>query len=422
MTALSHGLGQTGTSKIDFRVIVSAVIIFVAVTAGSSGATYFALENLTGISLRDPNILYVALAGLLILFFKVPPRDSASSLMLLVLLLGYFLLTSAWSPGQTYRDEKLLKTLIATPTMVIAGYIAVRHGGAKSLAWGFAAFAALISASVLMNGGLISSLELLLDSTSGSTLDYQRFGIIAGVGSAMLTPLVVSARRPWPYILVAAGLALLALMSGGRTGALMVIVAIASYMSWKVGLRTVLLVSLAAAGLLMIAFEPLLSTAIDFARSVGAPDTILRALIAAEAPPAVSRIWDRPDFLAGAIEVWIAHPLFGVGWGGYQVALGLPDHGGYYPHNLVFEVLAETGVVGFALLAICALHILRSLTRLSLQTIVERRDLAIIGTLLTCGVVSSMLMGDWWAQYTLFIASGAAIAFREACAKRNAPQ
>ncbi len=391
----------------------STAIIFLAVAVGSSGATYFVLVSLFGITRRNPFERYGLLCACLALFLRTPSRSSLPTLFTISVMLIYFLLTSLWSDSNFYRDEKFLKTLIATPVLIMSGYIACRIGGAQCLVWGIAGFSVMVSGVVLINGGLASSLEMFLDSASGLTLDYQRFGIIAGVGAAVLTPMIASTSRPWGYLAFATPLALLALMSGGRTGVLMVVIAATSYMSWKFGWRPILLVAGTVGGILMIYFDTIITAAYGFAWSVDAPETILRALYAALPPPEITRHWDRPQFIAGAIQAWTTNPIFGVGWGGYQVAVGLPDEGGYYPHNLLFEILSETGLLGLTLLIICAFQLLRRSLGTRLRTVIEHRDARIVGTVLTCGFAVSLFVGDWWAQYMLFIATGALLANNE---------
>ena len=58
----------------------------------------------------------------------------------------------------------------------------------------------------------------------------------------------------------------------------------------------------------------------------------------------------RKRMFSAALEVFSNHPWFGVGHGGYRKAVhGMPDLTGVQltsPHNLGFQVLAETGLVG----------------------------------------------------------------------------
>src|SRR5207248_2981789 len=67
-----------------------------------------------------------------------------------------------------------------------------------------------------------------------------------------------------------------------------------------------------------------------------------------------------------SIRIWETRPLFGAGLGGFPVLAGLGDTR-EYPHDLVLELLAETGLIGlllFALLLAAALRSLRPLRTL----------------------------------------------------------
>lgn len=60
-------------------------------------------------------------------------------------------------------------------------------------------------------------------------------------------------------------------------------------------------------------------------------------------------IWDH------AIDVWLEHPLLGVGSNGFRRAVELELGRARDPHNSFLSVLADTGIVGFALLMLVLL-------------------------------------------------------------------
>ncbi len=60
-----------------------------------------------------------------------------------------------------------------------------------------------------------------------------------------------------------------------------------------------------------------------------------------------------------AWEAFVAHPLAGAGLGSYEAMTGLN-----YPHNLILEILAETGVIGLTATMCVAIVALRQMGRL----------------------------------------------------------
>ncbi len=59
----------------------------------------------------------------------------------------------------------------------------------------------------------------------------------------------------------------------------------------------------------------------------------------------------RLDVYSQALTMWLNSPVAGVGIGGFPVEQGYGD-ARIYPHNIVFEVLAELGLVGLVLLGL----------------------------------------------------------------------
>ncbi len=76
----------------------------------------------------------------------------------------------------------------------------------------------------------------------------------------------------------------------------------------------------------------------------------LRSLIRAlEEEPGILGRYDRLHYLQVALQLWFSAPLLGVGLMGFA-PLGFQSEGpGGFPHNLIAQLLAETGLVGFGL-------------------------------------------------------------------------
>jgi O-antigen ligase len=61
-----------------------------------------------------------------------------------------------------------------------------------------------------------------------------------------------------------------------------------------------------------------------------------------------------------SIQLWESRPAFGVGLGGFPVLAGLGDTRDY-PHDLILELLAETGLVGLLLFGMVIATAIRNL-------------------------------------------------------------
>ncbi len=117
---------------------------------------------------------------------------------------------------------------------------------------------------------------------------------------------------------------------------------------------------------------------------------------------------ERTEGFALAVDAFLAAPLLGQGPGGFAI------HGGWYarayPHNLVLEMLAETGVVGaLAMLVVCVV-LVRALRRLwRARANLDPVQAFAIG-LLVFSAVAVMAVGDLIRNHFLFLAVGLTLA------------
>jgi O-antigen ligase len=107
------------------------------------------------------------------------------------------------------------------------------------------------------------------------------------------------------------------------------------------------------------------------------------------------------------VEVFWRSPLLGVGWGGFPVAAGLTDTSGNWPHNLVLELLAETGIIGTLAFVIFLGFVLRGFVRDQ----GDMTDKNTVFALFLAGFAASMVGGDWPSQRLLFFSFGAMAGF-----------
>jgi hypothetical protein len=64
----------------------------------------------------------------------------------------------------------------------------------------------------------------------------------------------------------------------------------------------------------------------------------------------------RPELWADGLGLWLAHPVFGVGFAGYPL---WGQTGARHPHNYFVELLAELGIVGLVLGGLLAILAIR---------------------------------------------------------------
>lgn len=375
-----------------------------ALSAANSGATTFLLGRLNPATSTVSPVIYFAVAlALCLIAFRPLPRHTAFVFGCFFVILGMFALSSLQADSLVYRDDKVLRTVVAPPVVFFAGYFVGRRAGIDWFIAAAGVFSVAVAVAVLSGGADIASALAGLLGSEAEVLDYQRFGIVSGFGAAVLIP-VLNRRTPiWWTVTIT--LILCAFGSGGRTGVLLVGVGLLARLSLHLTPRILIPGTIVAlvAGFFML--NPMLEIAIGVAEAAGAPETVQRALYAALAPPEVTRVWNRPEFLRAAFEAWLSSPVFGVGWGGYPTAVGLPDAPGYYPHNLVAELLAETGLVGTVLTGAWLTAVLGRIALIRSEGR-GRHYLASIWATILCGLTISMFVGDFASQWALFLGLG----------------
>lgn len=76
---------------------------------------------------------------------------------------------------------------------------------------------------------------------------------------------------------------------------------------------------------------------------------------------------ERIDVFHAGLQMFIAHPLFGIGPGNFPLAIGeySPNYSSVYSHNTYLSVLAELGVFGFLFFILLCLRMLGSIYKIS---------------------------------------------------------
>jgi O-antigen ligase len=104
-----------------------------------------------------------------------------------------------------------------------------------------------------------------------------------------------------------------------------------------------------------------------------------------------------------AQSLFVDHPLFGIGTGGFFAADGV----NHYPHNLLVEVAAELGFVGLALLLAFLVSSGASLARAWRESSGEDRSgAAVVAALFAAALVNSLFSGDIQTNAGLWLAAG----------------
>jgi O-antigen ligase len=57
------------------------------------------------------------------------------------------------------------------------------------------------------------------------------------------------------------------------------------------------------------------------------------------------------------LSIWVENPIFGTGLAGWPIEAGFGDYL-MYPHNMIFEIMAELGIVGLILFGVFAVYAL----------------------------------------------------------------
>ena len=404
------------------------LFVLALILAINSGATYFIAETMFAIEPASPAPLYIICLAFALPYLQIPTRRSMFVLAGLAGVTAYFCFTSLWSESEVYKAEKLLTTLTTPIFFIVMGYTAVMAGHIRRLAAALVIFAVVLTIAIRASGHDITYFSET--NLTASQISYQRISIIYGTASALLLLWARPNARGVALGLAAILFAIMALQAGGRAGALIPLVAIAIRFRRPL-MAPASLIAIAAAAVLVVLF------AADFR------DWFLNQSMRPDAPLALQRIgyelFLKPSFSADigrgdlaqmALRVFAEQPVLGAGWSGFPVAAGLPDDLGFYPHNLLLEILAETGLVGLLIVSAWMVRPLLSFFRHPAST-VHTLDWELSGALLLIGAFIGMFIGDWGSNAGFFLGFGvinafidraaAAMALREVGATSLAP-
>ncbi len=239
----------------------------------------------------------------------------------------WLVVAGSWSPSRIVLAEKLPELVLMAPVMLAAGLLLGAEPAARQAL-----------AGTTLGIGVLVALGLLLGQGADGGLNYQLAGL-AMAGAAMLAAVrAVESPGPilaLPWLLLALGLALAAMLPGGRT-ALAVLLAgvllIPALRLWMEG-RSGAALAWMGAGLALL---PLLLLILP---ALGAEFRTIGRLAELEIALGVrDQLWSAALARGGG-----ALP-FGLGTAAFSIVAGHGEQRGLYPHNHALEALAEGGL------------------------------------------------------------------------------
>ncbi len=293
---------------------------------------------------------------------RIKSFSPGSETLLLILFSALALASLFWSSLEEANFDKAWRFLFLTATSFLVAHMIAeeperRQRLVRMLFWFSAALLLyyaycryLLGMSMQAGGdvgadnyleyGLVACIFFLLCATSASFGPPRQFYVaLAGAGTAFYLLLIMGGRGPFTDAVIAF---VLLLGFGFRWRRARLLPRLVCYLG---------LLGAAAAGYIMFA-EP------DAAELDSEFQTVWRIRVQLSGEDTVSmdeRIFGR----ALATRMWLEEPVFGAGLGDFVVR----DPYLRYPHNLLFEILAELGIVGavlfFSTVALAVLHSVR---------------------------------------------------------------
>jgi len=384
--------------------ISAAVAIFFALLV-NQGVVYYVARFSLGLDLLSPwPVLLLTLAAciLALLTSKIETsfiRISAASLLVCILCSATFL----WSPSEQYGLNKTLLTLFVPALCIAAGFIVAREGQLRFWLASCAVLAGVAGAVLLINNHEPTSFS---DSARSVIITYQNLSFVMALGAIWAVERFTT-RLPrkdiWSAVCFIA-FVYFVLRSGGRMGLFLVLLTVFVFVlvrtrTYRQG-AVVLIACVLLVGGAAVLIE---SHAIDIVSSPDVPATVKRTVYYAFLQEGPTGLTSRDVFYELALDVFLQAPLVGVGWGGFPSAAGLADVAGNWPHNLLLELLAETGLAGTAAFLVFMVLILSAF----FSSPGKLDDKTIVVAIFLAGFATSMVGGDWPSQRLLFFSFGA---------------
>ena len=344
------GLGALGGLALAALLVLRAPELLFALymSIGSFKATLLPLQARLGFDLT------VALALLLLLALAIRIVRSAGrtrfhwpTLLLYLLLAAWMAFSLIWSPDPAAGSDKLMR--FATLTLLaLLGPMALVDSWPRleRFLWALfllgMVFTARAVASLALEGGW-RRLETVLGA------DYLVLGQVCGLTALLGVYLLMDRDRRWwlraTTLAAVAASVLIVVISGARGPLLAWTAAFAApaLFSWRPGKKALAAMGLMGAAVLLFAATwtlGLLPPQVTFRFEVALQALLLR-------DPQALQLFARTTIWQAGWQSFQAHPLLGLGAGGYL--LPMARFTVRYPHNLFLEAGAELGIVGLLL-------------------------------------------------------------------------
>lgn len=413
IAARDHGYLLEGRApSARSRVVASSVIAILFAAFVNQGVVYYVQKFLFGIEGSSPWPVFIATCAttLVAAVFSTLTEKFLRVALALVFLNAAYAATYAYSLSGDYGLTKAALALFVPALCATAGYLVSRDGQLRLCLAACAVLAGLAGTAFLLND---HSPELFARSerTGGGAyhpilITYHNFAFVMALGAVWAVDRFSSRL---PRIDLLSGLSFVAffyfiLISGGRIGILIVLLTLITYLltgargrAFRVSLIAAIVVLGAVAAAVMSHF------ALDIVNDREAPATLRRFVTYAFVQPDQHTLSPRDIFRGLAFDVFWTAPFAGVGWGGFPISAGLPDMPGYWPHNLIFELLSETGLMGTLAFLLFQSWVLWEF----LQSPGRFSEKNIVFIIFCIGFSASMVGGDWPGQRVLFFAIGA---------------
>ena len=366
-------------------------------------------EPLVSSSPVDPTLLLVVLlAGvcahrLATGRVKRVPRPFAAILALLVVAL---LLGLLWTPAPDYGGDKALRFIVLTLPAALAPFFLVEDRRDLTRLLGLTAVAAVLGAVFVQVFGSTAvtdqSGDRLVFGDVGNTILTSRFLLNGAIILLLAALLGVWPRWRAPAVIAGAVLVAIAASIGSRgpvialvLALVLTVVAVAVREPRRLGH----LVVLVAAG---IALFPLVSLPTE---------SRARLQTATRDPIGTLEFDERGPLYQRALDLSAAHPLFGVGTGGYEASGNtLEGAGESYPHNLFLEASSEFGIPVALLLGASVVALLVALLPRAwiAANPVEHSLMQLVVGLLLINLIAAQFTGDFNDNRTFWAAFGLA--------------
>ena len=373
--------------------------LFGALLSAESAFALFLFSNNIKLMLQsvvdlpvDETVLFLGLsvlASTLVLLRRGVYVDGFITFVAGMAFLAYVAATALWSPSLTMvRREMMMMLPLGTWSLLTAALVIAPE---RERVRRFLVLTALIGLVVTIHGWFLRfTLGDFVFSPEWGRIGFRAFyqvaGQMGGTTAVVLVALAMEERRSLRvrmlWLLAAAVCLTFTFMAGSRlamVGMLVGLALLVATLPLRVGrgqleisrAHLVALAGLAVAviGLAYVEYAEIPLTTVERLRS------------------AVSRLgdesgilarYDRPNYLRVAFQVWLSAPFFGVGLMGFAPVGFLSEGPGGHPHNLIMQILAETGLVGLALFVALLWSAYRHLSWRRLQT--DRLLAAVLAT------------------------------------------